>query len=79
MLNAPPAYAEFVWSGGRFLPQAGNALDRLLQTKGVIHTVDQAAEPVPTPSARLAGARSQVIVPMLRDNELIGAIAIFRQ
>jgi GAF domain-containing protein len=79
MLNAPPAYAEFVWSRGRFLPEAGNALDRLLQTKGVIHTVDQAAEPVPTPSARLAGARSQVIVPMLRENELIGAIAIYRQ
>jgi two-component system, NtrC family, sensor kinase len=79
MLNAPPAYAEFVWSRGRFLPEAGNALDRLLQTKGVIRTVDQAAEPVPTPSARLAGARSQVIVPMLRENELIGAIAIYRQ
>jgi signal transduction histidine kinase len=79
MLNAPPAYGEFVWSRGRFLPDAGNALDRLLQTKSVIHTVDQAAEPVPTPSARLAGARSQVIVPMLRENQLIGAIAIYRQ
>ena len=79
ILNAPPAYAEFVWSRGQFLPEAGNALDRLLQTKSVIHTVDQAAEPVPTPSARLAGARSQVIVPMLKENELIGVIAIFRQ
>jgi GAF domain-containing protein len=79
MLNAPPAYGEFVWSRGRFLPDAGNALDRLLRTKSVIHTVDQAAEPVPTPSARLAGARSQVIVPMLRENQLIGAVAIYRQ
>jgi GAF domain-containing protein len=79
MLNAPPAYGEFVWSRGRFLPDAGNALDRLLRTKSVIHTVDQGAEAVPTPSARLAGARSQVIVPMLRENQLIGAIAIYRQ
>jgi signal transduction histidine kinase len=79
MLNAPSAYAEFVWSRGRFLPEAGNALDRLLRAKTLIHTVDQDAEPIPTPSARLAGARSQVIVPMLRENRLIGAIAIYRQ
>jgi GAF domain-containing protein len=66
-------------SRGRFLPEAGNALDRLLHTQRVIHTVDQAAERVPTPSARLAGAQSQIIVPMLKENELIGAIAIYRQ
>jgi len=79
MLNAPRKYASFVWSRGRFLPEAGNALDQVLQTRNVIHTVDQAAERVPTPSARLAGARSQVIVPMLKERELIGAIAIYRQ
>jgi signal transduction histidine kinase len=79
MVNAPAAYADFVWSRGRFLPEAGNALDRLLQTKKVIHTADQAAEQVPTPSAKLAGARSQITVPMLKDNALIGAIVIYRQ
>jgi GAF domain-containing protein len=79
LCNAPPAYADFVWSRGRFLPEAGNALDRLLQMKGVIHTVDQAAERVPTPSARLAGARSQILVPMLKEWKLIGAIGIYRQ
>ena len=31
------------------------------------------------PAARLAGARSLVAVPMLKDNELIGAIIIYRQ
>ena len=79
MRNAPPAYADFVRSRGRFLPQSGNALDQVLQTRTVIHSVDQAAEPVPTPSFRLAGARSHVIVPMLKEDELIGAIAIYRQ
>jgi GAF domain-containing protein len=79
MLNAPQPYADFVWSRGPFLPQPGNALDRLLQTKQLIHTVDQLAEPIPTPSAALGGARSQVIVPMLKEGELIGAIAIYRQ
>jgi GAF domain-containing protein len=77
--NAPPAYANFVWSRGQFFPQAGNGLDRLLRTKTVIQSVDEAAEPVPTNSARLAGARSQVLVPMLKEGKLAGAIAIYRQ
>jgi hypothetical protein len=51
MLNAPPRYADFVWARGRFLPQSGNALDLVLQTKQVIHSVDQSKERVPTPSA----------------------------
>jgi GAF domain-containing protein len=79
MVNAPLAYAEFVWSRGRFLPQSGNALAVVLQTKEMVHTIDQTTEPVPTPSAKLAGARSQIIVPMLKEDKLIGAIAIFRQ
>jgi GAF domain-containing protein len=70
--NAPPAYANFVWSRGQFFPQTGNGLDRLLRTKTVIHSVDEAAEPVPTNSARLAGARSQVLVPMLKEGKLAG-------
>ena len=77
--NAPPAYANFVWSRGQFFPQAGYGLDRLLRAKAVIHSVDEAAELVPTNSARLAGARSQVLVPMLKEGKLAGAIAIYRQ
>jgi adenylate cyclase len=68
-----------VWSRGQFFPEQGNGLDRLLRTKTVIHSVDEAAEPVPTNSARLGGARSQVMVPMLREDKLAGAIAIYRQ
>jgi adenylate cyclase len=78
-VNAPPAYDAFVRKRGRFLPQTGNALDRLRETRRTVHSVDEAAEPVPTNSARLAGARSQFIVPMLKDDELVGAIAIYRQ
>ena len=77
--NAPPPYANFVWSRGQFFPQNGNGLDRLLNTKAVIHTMDEAAEKVPTNSARFAGARSQVLVPMLKEGRLAGAIAIYRQ
>ncbi|MGB8632601.1 MAG: GAF domain-containing protein [Xanthobacteraceae bacterium] len=79
LLNAPKPYAEFFWARGHFLPESGDALDRLLQTRQLVHTFDQTIESVPTASARLAGARTQLIVPMLKDNELAGAIAIYRQ
>ena len=46
-LNAPSPYADFIWTRGRFLPQSGNALDLLLQTKQVIRSVDQSKERVP--------------------------------
>jgi GAF domain-containing protein len=45
----------------------------------VVHSTDEAAEPVPTNSARLAGARSQILVPMLKEGNLAGAIAVYRQ
>ncbi len=37
------------------------------------------AAPSPGPTATLGGARSAVAVPMLKDNDLIGAIVIYRQ
>ena len=43
------------------------------------HTADYAAEPVPSPAAKLGGARSTVTVPMLKDDVLIGVIIIYRQ
>ena len=79
MLNAPSAYSDFIWQRGRFLPEAGNALDRLLQTKELIPVIDDAAEQLPTPSGRLGGARSYIAVPMLKENELVGAFIIYRQ
>ncbi len=79
LVNAPHAYADFVQARGAFLPAAGNALDRLLQTKQVVHSLDEAKERVQTASARLAGARTQVLVPMLKDDKLVGAITIYRQ
>jgi GAF domain-containing protein len=63
LANAPPAYASFVWSRGQFFPQKGNGLDRLLHTKTVVHSVDEAAEPVPTNSARLGGLSPSTATP----------------
>jgi signal transduction histidine kinase/putative methionine-R-sulfoxide reductase with GAF domain len=57
----------------------GGQLERVMLTKEVCHTPDDAAGEVPGIAARLAGARTQVIVPMLKDSDLIGAIIIYRQ
>jgi GAF domain-containing protein len=75
----PPELAEFHRQHETFQPIPGSPLDRAVQTKRVSHTVDDAAEALPSPPAKLAGARSTVCVPMLKDNTLIGAIVIYRQ
>ncbi len=74
----PPALTEFHQKRGRFRPAAGAGLERLARTKDVIRIADETAEPTPSVSARLAGARSVLVVPMLKENELIGAISIYR-
>jgi hypothetical protein len=50
-----------------------------MRTKQVFHSTDMAAEPVPGLAPKLGGARTQVTVPMLKDDALIGAILIYRQ
>ena len=75
----PPKLAEFHRQHETFQPIPGSPLDRAMQTKRVSHTADDAAETLPSPPAKLAGARSMVCVPMLKDNTLTGAIVIYRQ
>jgi GAF domain-containing protein len=79
LLGAPPALSEFVWRRGSFEPNPGSPLGRVLETRRVVHRADAAAEQVPGASAKVAGARSLVAVPMLKENDLIGAIVIYRQ
>ena len=50
-----------------------------MRTKKLVHTIDAASEAAKPISARLAGARSHVVVPMLKENELIGSISVYRQ
>ena len=78
-LNLPPALADFLRLRGPWRPEPGTSLYRLLQTKEASHTIDQATEPVQAPSAKLAGARSHISVPMLKEGNIVGAIAIYRQ
>src|SRR4029453_5151625 len=84
--GAPLAFAEARWREPVIYPKPNIALGRVLLTKAVLHVQDIKAEPSyperePSRVAlvELAGARSYVMVPMLKENELIGAIAVYRQ
>ena len=75
-----PEYAAFLRQRSSFEPRAGSGLDRLLQTKDVVRIADDAAGPTAGGGpATFGGARSRIVVPMLKDAELVGAITIYRQ
>jgi GAF domain-containing protein/CheY-like chemotaxis protein len=81
MQGAPPAFAEMHRDEPPLRPDPEHPLGRLARTKAIIHIADSLAEP---PSVRgrlhrLAGARTIINVPMLRENELVGAIVIYRR
>jgi GAF domain-containing protein len=81
----PPAFAEARWRTPVLRPLPGTGLERVVATKQTVQVTDAQAEPAyhtdPDRAAflKLAGARTFVTVPMLKENELVGAIAIYRQ
>ena len=85
MHGVPPAFAEF-WQRGPQRPGRQTALGRNIETKQTIHIVDVTidpayveGEPVFVAAVKLGGFRTILNVPMLKDNELIGVLAIYRQ
>src|SRR6516164_1676546 len=83
--NVPPAFADSRKSGP-VRPGPGGALGQAIRTKQTAHIADLAATPAyaerdpPAVSAvELGGVRTVIAVPMLKDNETIGIISIFRQ
>jgi GAF domain-containing protein len=83
-LGVSPAFAEYL-DRGPVRPGPATGLGRLAITRQTIHIADIQAdhaysdrEPFRVATAELAGARSLLTVPMLKEGELIGAIAIFR-
>src|SRR5262245_55146213 len=85
MREVAPAFAEHLRHNPP-RPHPRSAIGRLLQTKQPIHIADITAEPAyaegePSRVALvdIGGARTYFIVPMLKDDELIGAIAIYRR
>ena len=86
MYGAPPAYEEARMREPLFHPGPGTGLGRTARTKQVVHVADARAEQAYTErdSFRAAaveqgGVRTLLSVPMLKEDELVGAIAIYRQ
>src|SRR5215469_12864191 len=80
MHNVPTAFAEWLQGQrGAYKPIEGSPPDRVIRTKQVSYAADTAAVANPGRAATLGGARSTVTVPMLKDEELIGTITIYRQ
>jgi two-component system, NtrC family, sensor kinase len=86
MHNAPPAYADARKREPLVRPKPDTALGGVARTKQVMQTADIRRmqsyierDPSVVAAAELAGYRTVVCVPMLKDNELIGAISIYRQ
>jgi len=84
--NLPPAFAEAFSRSPTIVPPATDPLGRLVSTKQVIHIADARNEPdylgrFPPIVAlvELGGARTVLIVPMIKENNLVGAIGFFRQ
>src|SRR5262249_55478616 len=85
MLGVPAAFAEF-WQRGPYRPGPQTALGRVMQTQQTVHVADVTAdpaylerEPVFVAAVELGGFRTILNVPMLKENELIGVFAIYRQ
>ena len=85
--NAPPGYAE----ARRRLPQHGlnpeSVVGRMAALKAVVHVADASLDlgyteqrvPELVLAVELGGLRTGLAAPMLKENELIGALALCRQ
>src|SRR6202011_3129178 len=85
LYNVPPEFAALqktqVWR-----PHPESGLSQIARTKQVTHVNDLRTQgpylqgdPMVVALSDLAGARTIVMVPMLKENELIGVISIYRQ
>jgi GAF domain-containing protein len=77
-LDVPPAFHDFICEQRGFAPQPGQLFGQLCQSKAVVNVLDRATDPNPSPSVRYGGARSSIAVPMLKGDDLIGALFIYR-
>jgi GAF domain-containing protein len=82
--GAPPAYVEYLRRAGPFRADARVGIGRLAQTRQTYQVADVAAQPTHNDKLRvatidLAGARTVLGVPMLKDGKVVGSIVIYRR
>jgi GAF domain-containing protein len=86
IFNLPLAFAGTFSRNPVIYPPPIDPLGRLISTRQLVHIVDVTQEPAYLTGFRsivelveLGGARTILLVPMLKEDNLVGVIAIFRQ
>ena len=79
--GAPPAYVDAISQERLLYPKPGSPLDRVAKTKQFIHVPDYLQFPpeIQGGLAKFSGARTLLIVPMLKEQILVGIFGIYRQ
>src|SRR5439155_5298392 len=84
MHDSPPEWTEYRRQNPVIRPGPNTGLGRVMRTKQAVQIEDILAEqtaknvPFRIAFAKLVGARSFLAVPMLKDDELVGVIVIYR-
>src|SRR4029453_13944208 len=85
LLGAPPAFAQFQ-QRGPIHPSPGSGIGRVAATRQHVHIADVTKEPAyiqgdpyVVTAVTLSGTRTLLVVPMLKEHELVGALTIYRQ
>jgi two-component system, NtrC family, sensor kinase len=83
--DAPPGYVE-ARKRNLWQPSPGGPLEQVVATKQIVHVADlkelrpyRERHPFIVAAVEQGGFRTVLMVPMLRDDELVGAISILRQ
>jgi len=85
MHGVPPEFAEERRRNPVLRPNPGTGLGQMAATRQTVQIMDAQREPAylsdPSRAAflKLAGARTFICVPMLKESELVGAVTIYRQ
>jgi GAF domain-containing protein len=81
----PAAYEEF-WRSGSVRPHPKSGVARLLATRQPVHITDVSAaqpyvdrDPMAVASVELGGIKTLLVVPLLKGDEAIGSVGVYRQ
>ena len=84
--DMPPAWVDQWRSGAMYHPGKDRPLARAAESRQPVQVADMRADPsylqgdpLPVAAVEIAGIRTLLVVPMFKENELVGAIAIYRK
>src|SRR5262245_125084 len=82
----PPEFIDLLRSGALFHPGPDTPTGRVVQTRQPVQVLDLREtrayldrEPMPVAAVEVAGIRTMFAVPMLKEDQLVGTISIYRQ